>query len=271
MKLHVLSDLHLEFSPLDLSGGDTLLLAGDICVAAYLKESRTERTAMKHKDACAQFFFEECAKYKKVYMIAGNHEHYSGVFDETIGILREYLKDSNVQVLDNETVDLGDWCLVGGTLWTDFNINDFFAKSKAKVGMNDFHLVKKKRENDDLTPFSPDDTVVEHELTLTKLQEVLYNRDLMYKPLIVMTHHCPTYQSIHPKYEGSILNYAYASDLSNLILTNPNIKYWIHGHTHDSFDYIVDQCRVIANPRGYGHLRNGYQNEEFEINFELEI
>ena len=30
---------------------------------------------------------------------------------------------------------------------------------------------------------------------------------------------------------------------------------WIHGHTHDSFDYEVAGTRVICNPKGY-HIEN---------------
>jgi hypothetical protein len=26
---------------------------------------------------------------------------------------------------------------------------------------------------------------------------------------------------------------------------------WLHGHTHDSFDYVVRGTRVLANPMGY--------------------
>jgi predicted phosphodiesterase len=26
---------------------------------------------------------------------------------------------------------------------------------------------------------------------------------------------------------------------------------WIHGHTHDPFDYEINGTRVICNPRGY--------------------
>jgi hypothetical protein len=26
---------------------------------------------------------------------------------------------------------------------------------------------------------------------------------------------------------------------------------WIHGHTHDSFNYSVAGTRVLANPKGY--------------------
>jgi len=29
------------------------------------------------------------------------------------------------------------------------------------------------------------------------------------------------------------------------------VALWIHGHTHDSFDYLVRDTRVVCNPRGY--------------------
>jgi hypothetical protein len=47
-----------------------------------------------------------------------------------------------------------------------------------------------------------------------------------------------------------------------------HIKFWFHGHMHDSIDYQVGECRVLCNPRGY----NYYQlNPNFEQFFELEI
>jgi hypothetical protein len=33
---------------------------------------------------------------------------------------------------------------------------------------------------------------------------------------------------------------------------------WIHGHTHDSFDYVVRGTRIVANPRGY--CRNAHRS-----------
>ena len=40
------------------------------------------------------------------------------------------------------------------------------------------------------------------------------------------------------------------TDLSNEIIDHgPNL--WIHGHTHNSFDYTLGRTRVIVNPYGY--------------------
>jgi hypothetical protein len=35
------------------------------------------------------------------------------------------------------------------------------------------------------------------------------------------------------------------------MLDRPGIKLWTHGHTHEDFDYMIGDCRVVCNPRGY--------------------
>ena len=56
------------------------------------------------------------------------------------------------------------------------------------------------------------------------------------------------------------MNGAYASDLSDFILDQENIKYWVHGHMHDPFDYEIGQCRVVCNPRGYSNERGNIRD-----------
>jgi len=57
------------------------------------------------------------------------------------------------------------------------------------------------------------------------------------------------------------------SDLDNFILENSQIKYWSHGHTHVNLDYMVGDCRVVCNPRGYYPSEvNSEFNENFTIN-----
>jgi hypothetical protein len=82
------------------------------------------------------------------------------------------------------------------------------------------------------------------------------------KPLVVCTHHAPTYQSVADEYKSQReMNGGYASDLSEFILDNENIKFWTHGHMHDPSDYMVGQCRVLCNPRGY----KGYEQRVNEF------
>lgn len=95
----------------------------------------------------------------------------------------------------------------------------------------------------------PADTVKMHIESVRYIEEtVKAHAD---KPVVVITHMGPTYMSVNEKFKGEWSSAAYVSDLSNLILDNPNIKAWTHGHVHDPVSYDVGECRVHCNPRGY--------------------
>jgi Icc-related predicted phosphoesterase len=275
MKICCLNDLHLEFDrqpTLKLAGGDVLLLPGDVVVAAYLRPDRTDKDARVMRRVADAFFKEE---FNRVYYIMGNHEHYRGVYDHTAEVLREYLEGTNVTLLDKEFVDLDDgWQLFGGTFWTDYNNDDYFAKHNAQNRMCDHTVIKKLRNVPRQTPvvgnFKPDDALVEFKTTIKTLEEGLYDYKRIDRKTIVMSHHAPSSKSVHPQFADDVLmNHAYYSDLSGLILDHPEIKYWFHGHMHDNHDYMVgDDCRVVCNPRGY----SGYElNHGFDSEFNVEI
>jgi predicted phosphodiesterase len=42
---------------------------------------------------------------------------------------------------------------------------------------------------------------------------------------------------------------AFASNLDELILENQQ-RVWIHGHTHESFDYRIGETGIGGDPRG---------------------
>ena len=48
------------------------------------------------------------------------------------------------------------------------------------------------------------------------------------------------------------------------------MQLWVHGHTHDSFDYTVDGTRVVCNPRGYAKAGVD-ENPRFDPDFIVEI
>lgn len=272
MNIQLMSDLHLEFGSMDLPGGDVLLLAGDICVADYLRSVRTDQDAIIHRKICDAFFKQECSKYSAVYYIMGNHEHYNGTFENSADLLRNYLEDTNVTLLTNEAVTLGDWTLFGGTMWTNYRNANPMSMGAARSQMSDHHVIRMRSPAEyasDYRPqFRPEDAVNEHNSFMTALTETIDAHALDMRKMIVMSHHAPSYRSIHEMYRGSILNDAYASDLDHVIESAPHIKYWFHGHMHDNMDYMVDSCRVVCNPRGYyGH----YLNPEFNSDFVIEL
>jgi hypothetical protein len=128
--------------------------------------------------------------------------------------------------------------------------------------MNDFRIIR----NDELgfTKLRPAHTMHRHQRTVAYLKTVLADRKD--NKVVVVGHHAPTLNSIHEKYRNDqLMNGGYASDLSELILDNPQIKLWTHGHMHDPFDYMVGETRVVCNPRGYaGH---DTQADVFEVKF----
>ena len=83
-------------------------------------------------------------------------------------------------------------------------------------------------------------------------------------PTVVITHHAPSRGSIHPRFADSLLNACFVSAAERLV-DGRRASLWIHGHTHDSFDYRLNGTRVLCNPRGYA--KNGVnENPLFDAN-----
>jgi len=241
MKVKVYSDLHLEHysacQVFPVGEGDVLILAGDILCARHFKTDGYIHSIYDN-------FLYECSKnYDKILYVFGNHEYYGYNVE---GAKKKILSNlpSNFQVLDNDTVKIGVWNFIGFTLWTDFRNENVLEMMDAATVMNDYRSI---RITSKYRKLNPDDTLDLHKKSkkylLKQLQSLTEN-------VFVISHHGPSLQSIASKYRNES-NGAYVSDLDNLILAHPQIKYWVHGHTHSRFDYMIEGCRVICNPSGY--------------------
>lgn len=235
MRIQLASDLHLEFLQRTFPGerliapahgADLLVLAGDIASGLQAIE-----------------LFRDWPV--PVLYVAGNHEFYGGAFDQLRVDLRRAARGTSVCFLDNDYLDMGGVRFLGATLWTDYrlplNRTQRQLMQAAEKGLND-HRVIKTHEG----VFSAARALEEHEQSRRWLQRQLA---APYEGrTVVVTHHAPHPLSVHPRYAGDPLNAAFASDLTELLSL---ADLWLHGHVHDSFDYEVDGCRVVANPRGY--------------------
>jgi predicted phosphodiesterase len=283
MKIALASDVHLEFGALEINntdGADVLILSGDICVACDLGDRDVHNLLGEHtKSHRYHTFFEHCAsQFDHVIYIAGNHEHYNGDYATSIPHLKSklsYLK--NLHVLDKETMTLGDVTFVCGTLWTDMNKEDPRTLSSIRGMMNDYRVIRNSSkkvtfksympdpENPDKdfftfqerdAKFCPEDSVTDHNAMLAVIREAVAANPA--GKFVVVGHHSPSKLSTKPEYEGDVIvNGAYSSDLSELMLDHPQICMWTHGHTHHEFDYMIGTCRVVCNPRGY----DGYEQQ----------
>lgn len=270
MKISLVSDLHLEFGYQELPGGDVLILAGDIAEARTLRkefhETKLEDRA-PGKFKTYDFFYKECAKYKKVFYVMGNHEHYHGRFDKTYNELKSMMPD-NVTLLEDEMFEYEGVIFLGATLWTDLNKSDPITVYTIKDFMNDYKCVQNFYPSKGLYhKLTPEHTAGVHRKTKEYFKIILEGtRD---KPVVVITHMAPSFLSVNKKYKHeTTTNGGYASAMEDFILDNENIKVWVHGHMHDPVDYMLGSTRVIANPRGYTPWEDG---NGFRPDFTFEV
>lgn len=255
MKLYVTSDLHLEFGDLDLRNQDdvdVLILSGDILVAKDL-DRPDERGDRVHG-----FLKRVANEFPNIVMCMGNHEHYHGDFSESANLIRDAVRDyPHFHLLDKESVTIGDYLFIGGTLWTDFNRGDPITVHAASSMMNDFKGVghRAKGKAGGIWKFIPQDALEDHHKMKQYISTVIDDRRAQgdrSDRVIVVGHHGPSDQSVHPKYRhDNVMNGCYRSNLEEFILDRPEIVLWTHGHTHEDFDYQIGSTRVVCNPRGY--------------------
>ena len=243
MKVQILSDIHLEFGDFYLppTDADAIILAGDIHPGVGGIEWALEATK------------------KPVFYILGNHEFYHHDYKKTLTACRKLAKDSHVHVLENKSFVLKGVRFLGCSLWTDFNL---FGEPEAhaleaQFGMNDYHMISNGNTN-----LHPDFIKTVHQKSIAWLESYIGSKE----PLVVISHHAPTAESLHQEDEYDTLLAAYASELSELIL-KLKPKLWAHGHLHFNSDYKVGNTRVVCNPRGYSHRLN----RDFRDNLVIEI
>jgi Icc-related predicted phosphoesterase len=181
-----------------------------------------------------------------VVYLAGNHEFYGLSFDRTRVGLRKAAEGTSVHFLDNDSLDFGGVRFLGGTLWTDYllpsNQTQRQLMDNAERRLNDYRLIHTQEGL-----FTASRALDEHRQSRQWLEREL---DKSYDgKTVVITHHGPHALSVHPRYAGDPTNAAFVSGNLDELLSKADL--WLHGHVHDSFDYLVAGCRVVANPLGY--------------------
>jgi len=202
-----------------------------------------------------------------VLYVPGNHEFYGGTIAGTVAELKRLSAGSDIHVLDDDEVAIQGVRFLGATLWTDFMLFEESEKRAAAMReaqrlMRDFSRIHLGE-----SPFTP-----EASAALFKRHAAWLERKLTEPyagPTVVITHHAPSRKSIHPRFADSLMNACFVSDAERLI-DGSRTRLWIHGHTHDSFDYFVNGTRVLCNPRGYS--KEGVnENPLFNANLSVEV
>jgi Icc-related predicted phosphoesterase len=250
MRCHYLSDLHLEAQGfrMALPKGDVLIIAGDLCHARCLDPARSDGYSVAQRDRAMRLIDEALRKFPHVLLIAGNHEHYDGVFEETTETLRRHLP--GVTVLDDEAVQIDGVRFFGSTLWTDLSGQTEPEVTAIRKGMGEYFFVKSRSGGPDqaLGKLRPADTHRAHETAWTRLREAVTAQPR--RSTVVITHHAPSCLGLNPRFAGSPLDPAYASSLDEEIAAFENVPVWVHGHTHIAKTYRIGNTVVRSNALG---------------------
>lgn len=275
MRLWVLSDLHIEPTrgwnlPAEDSrpAYDVLIVAGDLI-------TRAERGV--------RWLLERVPDRPVIYVM-GNHESYGTDIDRTLEKAKAEASGSNVHVLQDEVVRIGDVTFVGATLWTDFALfgDPHRAMTVASDRMNDFRKIRTARY---MERFRPSHALARHRRSRAFIETELRKRRS--GPMVVVTHHAPhpahfLRPTLDPLFEPDILTCSYRSDLTSLMSAGPDdgngalqpAELWVYGHTHESFDAVISETRVVSNAKGYGpwsSREKAWDNPCFDPNFTIEV
>lgn len=239
MKISLASDLHLEFEDYDIQNThntDVLLLAGDIMLGESPKLS----------------FLQRCSdQWEHIIYVAGNHEYYRGNFYSTRVKLREAAAQYDIHFLENESTTIEDITFIGCTLWTDCNRGDPATMHDLSYSMNDYRVIRD--DNLGYTKLKPNTTRTAH---YNSIEYIMRCAKAATNPFVV-THHLPHPDSVPVQFKDDYhMNGGYQSNLEHMM--SPHISHWVHGHTHDPCDYVINGTNIIANPKGYPKERSNY-------------
>jgi predicted phosphodiesterase len=236
--IRLLSDLHLEFQPgtwREFVGSiepnaDVLVLAGDIAT-----------------DGIADALRAFCARWRRVVFVAGNHEFYGSSVDATNERLAEVSQRgslANLHWLENQSVTIDGVRFLGASLWFQDLPQRGPNESDPRHGLTDFYAIR------GLEPW----VYRQNAKTREWLDANVRAGD------VVVTHHLPSERSTHPKYRGHPVNRFFLGCTTleiDTLIRERGPRLWLHGHTHESMDYLLGETRVVCNPRGYwGHEMN---------------
>ena len=230
MKLHILNDLHIEledFAP-PATDADVVILAGDIGVGVEGLRWAEDRFPDRH-----------------VIYVPGNHEFYHHDLSLIEGMKAQ--APEHIHVLNDDHLVINGVRFLGSILWTDFALfgeaDKFFAMQQARQQMTDFSIIQNGGQR-----FTPEDAIQLHTISRDWLAAML--SEPFDGRTVVVTHHAPSSQSVHPRYASDLLTPAFASNLE-MLMDGDRPALWVHGHMHESYDYEIYGTRVICNPRGY--------------------
>jgi Icc-related predicted phosphoesterase len=259
MRAWIVSDMHVH----DPASARVAIPDADICICAG--------DVSGHVDVTWNYLLQTIATHMPVVAVLGNHDFYHGTIDAVLEIMRLRAQATNITILENDSLEIGNVKIIGATLWTDFllpfggpgsQIRLPFRKNPAidacQKTMLDFRAIYGSPSYGAAGFIWPDEMIGRHQASRSFISIELA------KPFsgrrVVVTHHAPSPLSQDPRYIGSPTNPAFMSDLTDVI-NRGEPDFWIHGHVHQYLDYMIGKTRIVCNPKGYSRETTGFRQE----------
>lgn len=255
MKILQISDIHRDINKASLQDYGFVSQLKDADVLAICGDISGSYSSTFEFLWDLQEYIEENELPIKCIVVAGNHESYDSVKEQTyrskiINSLRDTFCKGNIFYCENDFVDVGDNTLIYGCcLYTNFG-NNMYNERMALRSINDFrYSFEYDVETDIIRPVYPQD----YQKWFNNSVEQIDNFCEKYKDkkIVLVTHFGMSPKSVSPKYFSSQLNSFYTSNLEWLLEKHPNIKLVLQGHTHSQLEYKIGGCAVSCNPCGY--------------------
>lgn len=242
------SDLHLRGAGASFNRIFPSIPDADVCVVAGDLIAGDPAAGVEWLD-------EHIGRHMPVVMVHGNHEFYNREASmerlRTLAGRAAVRTQGRVSVLDDMSLTIDGVRFIGSTMWYDLEIfgTDPVSMAQAARGAASLNDRNKIRRDDASTArWEPADARRAHRQSRAWLEQELEASTL---PTVVVTHHAPHPSSIALQYTNDWATAGFVSALSDVIERHQPLA-WLHGHTHNSFDYAVGSTRIVCNPHGYG-------------------
>jgi len=235
VRIQILSDLHIDVNYRyvkesnkyniyklfeNKADADVLILAGDTCQLTFNKKNNFLLNYV-------------LPNYDCVIEIPGNHDYYGLDWNFENDLNYDF---ENYHYLDNRVFIYNGVKFIGTTLWSDIPINK---SALITNSINDYNYIK---------GFTTDISTKEFK----KNKKFIFDNLTDEYTNIVISHHLPFTNLIGNEYVNNRVNSAYASNvIPPMCKDKINVKYWIHGHSHNIMQKEINECIFIRNPFGY--------------------
>lgn len=194
--------------------------------------------------------------FDMVMYVPGNHEYYGGSLDMDADIERTCFAAGNVIYMNKRSINIRGMQFIGATLWSD-NPTD----SSGSQIMNDYDKIY------GLTPKRSNALHKNHRAFISKAVKQAKKDGRIGS--VIMSHHVPDNRLAFDitSRPPATFPFYFSTDMQD-ITSDPFVKVWCHGHTHESY-----RTRLNGNGPIFASNALGYPGEDtgYKINAVLRI